>query len=182
LFPDLRGVVLSDAGVGFGGGAPASAKLAQAAANLGQGTVAGVWSYQGSKPFMYDGKLVSGMGDTVTCLDPKSEKLLWEKKLHVDKDGEPLMDSAVTPPAVVNNKLFVGTSKGEVVCLDAQTGAENWRATLGEPIVFQPAVAKGRVYAASSHGTLFCVETGDWKDDGWLMWGGNAQHNGQVAQ
>jgi hypothetical protein len=39
-------------------------------------------------------------------------------------------------------------------------------------------VAKGRVYAVSNAGTLYCLETGDPTDDGWLMWGANATHNG----
>ena len=171
----------NDAGVGFAGGAPA-AKLEQAQMNLGQATVAGVWSYQGSRPFVYKGKLVSAMGDTIKCVDPKDEKVLWTKELHPNKDKKPVVDSGVTPPAVVNGKLFVGTSKGEVICLLADTGEELWRATVGEPIVFQPAVANGRVYVSSSTGTLFCIQTGDASDHGWLMWGGNAQHNGIQTQ
>jgi outer membrane protein assembly factor BamB len=169
----------SDAGVGFAGGAP-SAKLNQAYSNLGQNTVAGVWSYQGSRPFVYKGNLISSMGDEVKCVDIAGEKVLWKKELHPVKKGETLVDCNVTPPAIVNGKLFVGTSKGEIVCLRADTGEELWRATVGEPIVFQPAVANGRVYASSSRGTLYCIETGDPHDDGWLMWGGNAQHNGAV--
>jgi Ca-activated chloride channel family protein len=166
-----------DAGVGFGS-APKAARFAED--NLGQGTVVGVWSFQGSRPFFHKGHLVTTMGDTVQCLDPTTEKVLWKKELHPPKKGEPLVDCAVTPPAVVNGKLFVGTSKGEVFCLSADTGEELWRATVGEPIGFQPAVAQGRVYVASLNGSLFCIETGDAKDDGWRMWGGNAQHNGVV--
>jgi hypothetical protein len=49
---------------------------------------------------------------------------------------------------------------------------------LGEPVVFQPAVARGRVYAATHAGNLFCLETGDPDDDGWLMWGAGPDHNG----
>jgi Ca-activated chloride channel family protein len=171
---------LGGLGGGFGGKGGMPQVALQATANLGQGTVAGVWSYQGSKPFVYQGNLVSAMGDSIICVDPKTEKLLWKKELHPRKNGEALVDSAITPPAVINGKVFVGTSKGEVVCLTAKTGAELWRASLGEPIVFQPAVANGRVYVSSSNGTLYCIETGDSKDHGWLMWGANAQHNGQV--
>jgi hypothetical protein len=49
---------------------------------------------------------------------------------------------------------------------------------VGEPIEFQPAVAKRRVYVSTSSGSLFCLETEQDQDDGWLMWGGNATHNG----
>jgi hypothetical protein len=51
-------------------------------------------------------------------------------------------------------------------------------ATVREPLVFQPAVAKGRVYVSTTQGTLVCLETGDPKDDGWLMWGATAAYNG----
>src|SRR5439155_819024 len=81
----------NDAGVGFAGGAPA-AKLEQAQMNLGQATVAGVWSYQGSRPFVYKGKLVSAMGDTIKCVDPKDEKVLWTRELHPNKDKKPVVD------------------------------------------------------------------------------------------
>src|SRR4029077_7381648 len=49
-----------DATVGFAT-APTDAKLSQAMRNLGKGSVCGVWSYQGSKPFVYNGNLYSSM-------------------------------------------------------------------------------------------------------------------------
>jgi Ca-activated chloride channel family protein len=167
----------ADAGVGFAS-APAAAGLSLASGNIGQATVCGVWSYQGSRPFIHNGNLISTMGDNVKCVDPKTEKVLWTKVLHPLKDGKPVVDAALTPPAIANGKLFVGTTRGEIICLSAASGQELWRATVGEPIVFQPSVAHGRVYASSSTGSLFCIETGDSRDHGWLMWGGNAQHNG----
>jgi hypothetical protein len=44
-------------------------------------------------------------------------------------------------------------------------------------ILFHPAVANGRVYAATDDGTLVCLETQDLKTDGWSMWGVSGQHN-----
>jgi outer membrane protein assembly factor BamB len=167
-----------DATVGFAS-APADAKLEQATRNLGKGSVCGVWSYQGSKPFIYEGKLYSSMGDTLKCVDPASEKVVWEKNLH-EKKKDQQTDSLTTPPALVNGKAFVGTTTGEVFCLVADSGKELWRVNVGAPILFQPAVAKGRVYVSTNNGALFCLETGDAKDDGWLMWGANAAHSGKV--
>ena len=170
-----------DDSVGFGAGAP-DAKLTQAMLNLGQGCVAGVWSFQGSRPFVADGRLYSAMGDTLKCIDPQTEKVLWKRPLRHREEKGLLVDSAVTPPALVNGKLFVGTARGEVICLAAASGKVLWTATVGEPIQFQLAVAGGRVYVSTSTGSLFCLETGDPRDDGWRMWGGNAAHNGLLSE
>ncbi len=183
--PTEAGKQSADAGVGFGGG-KGDAKIAQATTNLGEGSVVGVWAYQGSKPFMYKGRLYSCMGDRVQCVDPKTEKVIWshvverpgKKKDEKEPVKKPLLDSILTPPALANDRVFVGTTFGDVVCLSAQTGEVIWTAGIGEPIIFQPAIAKGRVYVSTNTGHLYAVETGDAKDDGWLMWGGSAAHNG----
>ena len=176
--PRERADAASDAHVGFAF-AKGHAKMYQAQTHLGHGTVAGVWSYQGSKPFLWDGRLYSTMGDTLKCVDPAGEAVLWQRPLHPRGPDEPeLLDSTVTPPALVNGKAFVGTSKGDVICLSADSGERLWGANVGEPIVFQPAVANGRVYVGTYAGSLICLETGDDKDDGWPMWGGSPAHNG----
>jgi Ca-activated chloride channel family protein len=167
-----------DRDVGFGSDVKGDAKIAQAGLNLGQNSVVGVWSYQGSRPYVAGNRIYSAMGDTLKCVDLKTEKVLWKLDLREKKDKGELLDAVLTPPAPANGKIFVGTAGGEVLCLSADKGDKLWSANVGEPIVFQPAVAKGRVYVATSAGSLICLETGDEKDDGWLMWGGSAAHNG----
>jgi outer membrane protein assembly factor BamB len=169
---------LMDANVGFVGPVRGDAKIGQAAGNLGQNSVVGVWSFQGSRPQAAGERLYSAMGDSLKCVDLKTEKVLWEIDPHEKKDKGELLDAVLTPPVVVNGRIFLGTASGEVLCLSADTGKKVWSANVGEPIVFQPVVAKGRVYIATSAGSLICLETGDEKDDGWLMWGANAAHNG----
>jgi len=46
--------------------------------------------------------------------------------------------------------------------------------------IFQPAIASGRIYLGTEAGNLICLETGDAEDDGWLMWGADAAHNGRA--
>ena len=183
-------------------GGKGDAKIDQAQSNLGQGSVNGVWSYQGSKPLFYEGRLYAAMGDSLLCVDPKTEKVIWKKTFRPDAkkpeakrpetktkdkksnsqeeqgDEEELLDATVTPPALVNHKVFVGTANGEVACLSAATGKVLWEETIDGSIGFQPVVADGRVYVSTESGVLYCIETGDPKDDGWLMWGANAAHTG----
>ncbi len=179
----------ADASVGFGatvgayvvaGAVSASkgdSKLYQAYANLGEKTVSGVWSYQGSKPFVYRGALYSAMGDTLKCVKLKGEDVLWEKTFRKNDKAEPL-DRTLTPPAFANGKVFLCTVFGDVLCLSATSGALLWSVNVGEPIVCQPSIAGGKVYVATRSGSLYCIETGDARDDGWLMWGARASHNG----
>jgi outer membrane protein assembly factor BamB len=44
------------------------------------------------------------------------------------------------------------------------------------------AYSVGRIYVGTDRGSLFCLTTGDLSDDGWLMWGANASHNGSDAR
>jgi outer membrane protein assembly factor BamB len=168
---------MHDSSVGFSS-SKGDGKLEQARLNLGQAHVSSIWAYQGSKPFVAGGRLYSGIGDTVHCAEPETGEVRWTKKLRDAAPAEELLDSLLTPPATVNGKLFLGTSDGRVLCLVAATGETLWSVTVGEPVLFQPVVAAGRVYAVTHRGSLFCVETGDPLDDGWLMWGANPAHNG----
>jgi outer membrane protein assembly factor BamB len=177
--PRFMACETADAGVGFGMH-KGDAKMAQAIKNLGHSHVSGIWAYQGSKPFLSRGRLYSALGDTVHCVDPQSEEVLWKKNLHQTREQNELLDSVVTPPALVNGKVFVGTILGDVCCLSADSGEMLWVIHVGEPVAFQVAVAGGRVYAPTAEGSLFCLETGNPDDDGWLMWGATAAHNGLV--
>jgi Ca-activated chloride channel family protein len=166
-----------DQSVGFGGVSKGSANVSAMRGNLGQASVHGVWEYQGSKSFVDKGRLFSSMGDKVMSVDPKTEKVVWSRTLHDGKDSA-VLDSELTPPAIVNGKVFVGTRSGEVIALSEKTGEVIWRVKVGEPVVFQPAVVAGRVYVSTASGTIYCLNTGDRRDDGWMMWGGNGSHNG----
>jgi outer membrane protein assembly factor BamB len=175
--PRYAAAELSDAAVGFGAH-KGDAKMAQAMNNLGHAHVSSIWAYQGSKPFLAGGRLYSALAETLHCLDPESETVFWKKDLYARKEGEELLDSVLTPPVLVNRKVFAGTILGDVYCLAADSGEMLWKVNVGEPIAFQPAVARGRVFVSTHAGSLFALETGDERDNGWQMWGAAADHNG----
>ena len=130
--------------------AKGDAKMHQAMSEPGpRHTSTRVWAYQGSKPFVSRGRLYAAHGDTVSSADPRSDEVFWKKTLGATPArSQELLDSPLTPPAMVNGKLFFGTVHGEVLCLSADTGDELWSVPVGEPIVFQPAVRR----AASTSG------------------------------
>jgi outer membrane protein assembly factor BamB len=177
--PRRRAMAQHDAAVGFAS-AKGSSKMHQAVHNLGHGTVAGVWAYQGSKPFFWDGRLYSSLGDTLHCVDARSDAVIWRRTLH-DDGSEELVDSVVTPPVLVNAKVFVANAAGNVFALSAQTGDVLWQDDVKRPVDFQLAVMQGRVYVPTRNGQLFCLETGDAQDDGWAMWGATPEHNGLIG-
>jgi Ca-activated chloride channel family protein len=165
-----------DSSVGFGGGAPAAAKTAAAKANLGQGTVRGIWEYQGSRPTIVKDRNFVTQGDVVRGLDRKSGKVLWEKKLAGDASS--VGGHLGTPPAYAGGKLVVGTAQGDVVGYAPDGGAELFRVATGEEIRFQPALVGGRIFVGTAAGALVAIESGDATLDGWTMWGGGPEHDG----
>jgi Ca-activated chloride channel family protein len=169
----------ADATVGFGGGAPASAKGGDALGNIGQSSVRGLWEFQGSRPLVIGGVNYTSHGDSVRAIEADSGKQVWEHKLAGDvaKVGGHL----ASPPAWAGGKLVVGATSGDVIGYDAKSGNELFRYGLGEQIRFQPVLVGGRIFVGTTRGSLVCIDTGDATLDGWTMWGGGPRHNGIEA-
>lgn len=163
-----------DASVGFGS-APAAAKLGQAKENVGQYSVAGCWAYQGSRPVVRSDRSYNAMGNEIQCLDINTGKVLWSHKYEIDEEG--IGGRVFAPPSYANNKLFFGSGNGEIFCIAEKNGKVLWKDKVDGSMSFQPAVAKGMVFVSCDNGLLYGINTGDADDDGWYMWGGNAEHN-----
>jgi Ca-activated chloride channel family protein len=167
---------VSDAAVGFGAGAPASAKSHAAAANVGHGRVRSLWEYQGSRPTVIDERSYSSHGTSLRAIHAATGEPCWDRPLP--GDARALGGHLGTPPAHAAGKVVVGTATGEVLACDAGDGRVLLRAVVGQELRFQPALARGRIHVGSASGTLFTIETGDPTFDGWTMWGGGPCHNG----
>ncbi|MGC9366462.1 MAG: PQQ-binding-like beta-propeller repeat protein [bacterium] len=166
-----------DASVGFST-APSTAQLDKAEENTGVFTVSGAWSYQGSRPVIYDQDCFNAQGNILQRTNPDNGEIVWKWEYTGDQD----YGRQLTPPAIVNNKIFIGSNSGEIICIDAESGEELWKYNCGNPIVFQPSVMDGKVFWATANGKVFCLDTGDRNNTGWAMWGGNAAHNGWVEE
>lgn len=59
---------------------------------------------------------------------------------------------------ISGGRLYFGSSADDSVhCLDAQSGEELWHYTVGGPVRFPPAIAKGMLYFGSDDGYLYCL-------------------------
>ncbi len=163
-----------DASVGFST-APSTAKMDQARENIGQGSVAGCWAYQGSRPVIVNGVSYNAMGEEVQALDITTGKKVWANTIKVGEEG--IGGRYLAPPSAVNNKLFIGSGQGDLLCLNARNGKMLWQEKVDGSVSFQPAVCQGMVFVSCDNGMLYGFATGDAADDGWYMWGGNAEHN-----
>jgi outer membrane protein assembly factor BamB len=72
--------------------------------------------------------------------------------------------------AYQDGKVFVASGFGQVLALDAKTGAEVWKANLGVPVHSAPVVDNGRVYVITQENELHALDAKDGKN----LW----THNG----
>jgi eukaryotic-like serine/threonine-protein kinase len=61
-------------------------------------------------------------------------------------------------PAIAYNTVYVATSQGQVIALDAATGAERWRSDLKMAITAAPTVAGTSVLIGTQDGVVFSLD------------------------
>lgn len=92
----------------------------------------------------------------VTALST-SGGVLWQADLRAefDKNASEVSGGGL---AAQGGQLFVTTAFGELVALDAASGAVQWRQRFDAPVIGAPAVEGGTVYAVGRDGTALGVE------------------------
>ena len=68
-------------------------------------------------------------------------------------------------------RILLGTTRGEVIALDAGDGSELWRAAVSSEVLARPASAEDVVLAQTADGRLFALEA----DDGRQRWAYDSQ-------
>lgn len=165
-----------DESVGFGA-KPAAAKMEYARAHLGKGNVASVWSFQGSRPEVFDDGIFCVLDDVVQRLELGTKNPLWRIRATSGK-GES-SDRLLSPPAVTSSHLYLSSRLGDLFVLDRESGEEVWALNVGSPVLSQPAVAEGKVFLGTADGFVYAFETEEQDDSSvWPMWGGGPGHNG----
>jgi Ca-activated chloride channel homolog len=163
----------ADAGVGFGGGGVASTLPAQS--NVNVATVAGAWSYQGSRVAYNGASMLNGQANMFNCVSVQDGQLSWRAEARGQKiDGSVQLFS---PPALGKKNLYICTAQGHLLAMDQSDGSLKFAYSTSLPMAFQPALWNGSMYVGTTNGLLICFKTNDPDADGWSAWGGNAQHN-----
>lgn len=162
-----------DTSVGFSG-VPAAANMKVANAGMGINSVAGAWAYQGSKAAISKGQILNAQGNYINSVRASDGKQSWQAKIV---GASAAGGQVFSPPAVGRDDLYLVGAAGYLVSVRQRDGGVGFSYAMKAPMAFQPALAKGNVYAGTSDGRLICLKTGDKDADGWYAWGGDAQHN-----
>jgi outer membrane protein assembly factor BamB len=123
-----------------------------------------------------NGKLFLTQGDQVAALDPDTGKEIWVRDLTGDLAK--LGGHLGAPPSPAGDKLYLATATGQIIVLAQRDGKLLATIEIGSPLRFQPALAKGRLFAGAADGKLVSLDLNDPTADGWTMWGGGPAHNG----
>lgn len=163
-----------DSSVGFSS-APPAAKLSAAEQNVGVATVAGGWAYQGSRAAYSQGQMLNSQGKMLNSVNAENGRANWQAEVK----GSAVSGNVqvFSPPALGRDYMYLTSAWGHVVSVRQKDGSVGFNYFFRQPMVFQPALAHGNIYAGTGQGLVICLKTGSTDADGWYEWGGNAQHN-----
>jgi outer membrane protein assembly factor BamB len=114
-------------------------------------------------------------GRTAVSPDPLPSELhlQWVRELPrarqawKDKSNFMLFFDVSYEPIVAGKLMFVGSMNSDsVTAYDTETGAEKWRFYTDGPVRFAPVAYKGKLYAGSDDGHLYCLDA----EKGTLIW------------
>lgn len=96
---------------------------------------------------------------------PEQASLIWRYQTSYDwmYHRPYTVDSS---PAVVNGKLYVGSSSDYIYCLNSHNRSQIWSYKTGDAVISSPAVVDDRVYVGSKNGVIYCLNS----DSGNLIW------------
>ena len=115
---------------------------------------------QASKPVMANDLIYVTAGHTSTLVAIKAGGSGNVTKSHVAFKKEKVAPTRASP-TVVGNDLYLINDTGVLLVVDAKTGKEKWKESLGDKISASPILANGRLYVCSEAGTVYVIKPGD---------------------
>ncbi len=117
-----------------------------------------------SDPVVADGRIFTlDSRSTVAAVSTAGAKL-WSRDLTPASDRQ--NDASGGGVAVAGSRVFATTGFGEVVALDAASGAEIWRQRLEAPATAAPTVVEGLVYVVSRDNLASAIDA----ENGRVRW------------
>jgi outer membrane protein assembly factor BamB len=113
---------------------------------------------------------VSNDSGGVLAIDMNSGDVLWDSEaVQTGKKGNPLLfwrresvEGGVSGgPGVGNGLVVAGGRNGEVIALDAETGALRWKSTVTAEVISSPLVSGGLVVVRANDGRTFGLDAAD---------------------
>jgi outer membrane protein assembly factor BamB len=133
------------------------------------------WDYQGPKIAAAGTRLFNAPGQVINSVDIKTGATYW--RASVTGGGLGNGANTLTPPALGQKNLYLGTAKGQVLAVSQADGALAFAYDLGQPLASQFVLADGNLYIGTANGLLVCLQVQNSDAEGWHAWGGDAQHN-----
>jgi outer membrane protein assembly factor BamB len=115
-------------------------------------------------PVVADGRVFTMDAAAVVQATSTQGAVLWQADLTAEFDrGGGVSGGGVS---VAGNQVFVSTAYGELVALEASSGAVIWRQRLDSPVTGAPAVEGGIVYVAGRDGSGWAIKA----ETGRVLW------------
>jgi outer membrane protein assembly factor BamB len=119
-----------------------------------------------SPPLVVGGKIyVLDSQNTVFAVEQASGRQVWRRSLtsaqtargrFFGREGADALPGGLSSS---DGRIYAATGFGNLVALDAATGAEIWRMAAGAPIHASPLAGGGRVYVTTNDSELFAVDS-----------------------
>lgn len=138
-------------------------------------TEAGGWAYQGSRAAYSQGQMLNAQGRNLNSINAENGRTNWQAEVTGASVNNAMQ--VFSPPALGHDYMYLSSAWGHLVSVRQKDGSVGFNYFFKQPMIFQPALAHGNVYAGTSQGLVICLKTGNTDADGWYEWGGNAQHN-----
>lgn len=127
--------------------------------NTGSGTNK---HYLNLAPVVADGKVfIADTNKKVVAMDTSNGRNIWSYQLNTRGQGFWSRGDEVYitgGPGYGDNTLLVGTNKGDVIAIDAETGEELWKIKVSSEVLAAPQISDGIVIVRSLDGKIHALE------------------------
>jgi outer membrane protein assembly factor BamB len=120
----------------------------QAKRHLGTADGATLWSWQGGKPFVADGRVFAMFGGELVAFDQKSGQVLWTT----------FYAHGAAPPVAQGSKVFVATASGNLDVREVATGTQLESIPIGASAAFPPVINRDRIIVSTTDGRVISIK------------------------